>query len=519
MKAKRCLALLLGILLLTLPLAGCKGEEETSEPVLVVATPPPREAITTLNIVIPQTVDTLHPLLATQREVRSMLGLVFESLITYDDTGMPVGALAASLEPDEAAKVWTIKLRTQAVWQGTNRAISADDVIFTLDLIRSIGKNDPYGSVLDYISGWEKVDETTVKIVFVHGFLGNQMALDFPILPYDGGYTQKTAPNPAVGTGPYVMGKLNTGESLTLKANPKWWKKQPAITTITAHRFENAETAATSLMLRQLDAMQSDALVTEQYSYAGDVNTYQYVTPYFEFLAFNMASEKVADARFRQAIALGLDRKSIVSAVYMNHATLCDTPYFPGNAMLKADAARDSDAEKAKLALAAMGWKKETELTLLVCENREDTTRMQTADLIARQLAELGVTVKVKSKNTEEFAASLENGEYDLLLAGWYMGSVPDLSFALSSNGKGNVMNYHSDEMDRRLNAFLISGQDGFDSTLADIKSLLAEDVPLISLFFRNHTLLTSAEVKGVGRVDEDNAFGSIDQWIVNHRD
>ena len=162
MKAKRCLALLLGILLLTLPIAGCKGEEETSEPVLVVATPPPREDISKLNIVIPQTVDTLHPLLATQREVRSMLGLVFESLITYDDTGMPVGALAASLEPDEAAKVWTIKLRTQAVWQGTNRAISADDVIFTLDLIRSIGKNGPYGSVLNYISGWEKVDETTV---------------------------------------------------------------------------------------------------------------------------------------------------------------------------------------------------------------------------------------------------------------------------------------------------------------------------------------------------------------------
>ena len=41
----------------------------------------------------------------------------------------------------------------------------------------------------------------------------------------------------------------------------------------------------------------------------------------------------------------------------------------------------------------------------------------------------------------------------------------------------------------------------------------------MISLFFRNHTLLTSAEVMGVGRVEEDNAFVSIDQWIVNHRE
>ena len=448
-----------------------------------------------------------------------MLGLVFESLVTYDEEGNPTGGLAAGLEPDEAARIWTIKLRTQAVWQGSGRALTADDVIFTLNLIRDIGKNGPYGSVLEYISGWEKVDDTTVKIVFTHGFMGNQMALDFPVLPADAGYSVSKAPNPAVGTGPYVMNELVTGENLTLTANPRWWKQQPAITTVVAHRFEDASTASTSLMLRQLDALQSDALVTDQYSYAGDVNTYQYVTPYFEFLAFNMTSEKVADARLRQAIALGLDRKNIVSTVYMNHATLCDTPYYPGNAMLKADTTRENDAEKAKLALASMGWKKETELTLLVCENREDTTRTQAASLIARQLSEMGVTVKVKSQNSEEFAASLEAGEYDLLLAGWYMSSVPDLSFALSSAGKGTVMNYASAEMDQKLKNLLNSGRDGFDGALDEVKALLTEDVPLVSLYFRNHTLMTSAQVKGVSHVEEDNAFAFIDQWIVSNTD
>ena len=56
MRAKKYLALLLSLLLLACPLAGCRREEESSDPVLVVATPKPREDITTLNIVIPQTV-------------------------------------------------------------------------------------------------------------------------------------------------------------------------------------------------------------------------------------------------------------------------------------------------------------------------------------------------------------------------------------------------------------------------------------------------------------------------------
>ncbi|MFR1758372.1 MAG: ABC transporter substrate-binding protein, partial [Christensenellaceae bacterium] len=179
MRAKRRLAALLALLLLAVPLAACQGDgDQASSPVLVVATPTPKADLSTLHIVMPENVETLHPLRATQREVRSLLGLVYESLLTYDGEGNPTGGLAASLEPDETAKVWTVKLRTQASWQGSGRPLSADDVIFTLDLIRQIGEDGAYASVLDYLENWEKVDETTVRISCTHGFMGNQTALD-----------------------------------------------------------------------------------------------------------------------------------------------------------------------------------------------------------------------------------------------------------------------------------------------------------------------------------------------------
>ena len=89
------------------------------------------------------------------------------------------------------------------------------------------------------------------------------------------------------------------------------------------------------------------------------------------------------------------------------------------------------------------------------------------------------------------------------------------MSFGLSSAGEGNVTGYNSPAMDQKLAALLESGSSGFVDALAAVKAQLAEDVPLVSLYFRNHTLLTTAQIKGVGRVEEDNAFISIDQWIV----
>ncbi len=516
MRAKRRLAALLALLLLAVPLAACQGDgDQASSPVLVVATPTPKADLSTLHIVMPENVETLHPLRATQREVRSLLGLVYESLLTYDGEGNPTGGLAASLEPDETAKVWTVKLRTQASWQGSGRPLSADDVIFTLDLIRQIGEDGAYASVLDYLENWEKVDETTVRISCKHGFMGNQMALDFPIVPMDAGFTADSAPNPGVGTGPYTMGELQEGENLTLTANPSWWKQQPSIKTVVAHRYPDTQTASTSVMLRQLDVVQTDDVVTDQYSYAGDVNTYEYVTPYFEFLAFNMASPNVSDVRLRQAVAYSLNRKEIASDVYMNHVTLADSPFFPGNALLKEEASLEQDAAQAQSLLAAMGWNSQIQLTLLTYDNKQDPLRLEAANLIARQLGEQGITVQVVAKSGDAFTQELEGGNFDLLLAGWYLGEVPDLSFALSSTGEGNVTGYASAAMDQKLAALLESGSSGFDSALAAVKDQLAEDMPLISLYFRNHTLLTAAQVKGVGRVEEDNAFLSIDQWIV----
>jgi peptide/nickel transport system substrate-binding protein len=514
MRSRKAGALLLALLLTGGLAGGCSNTQtEPSTPALVVATPAPKTDVTTLNVVLPQDVTTLHPLRATQREVRSLLGLVYESLVAYDENGNPAGELAASLEPDDTARVWTITLRKQVRWQRTGRALASDDVIYTLDLIRQIGAEGAYYPVLSYIENWEKVDDSTVKITFIHGFMGNIMALDFPVLPMDGGYSASSVPDEASGTGPYVMGALAKDQDLTLTANESWWKQQPKIRTIVAKRYADTQAAATSLVLRQLDAVQTEDLVTDQYSYSGDANTYEYVTPYLEFLAFNMQSTKVADGRFRQAVALSLDRKSIVETVYMNHATLADSPFFPGNAMLNTQLTRQQDTAKAKELLTAMGWNSQTSLTLLTDENQANPLRSDAAKLIAKTLGELGVTVEVVAKPWDEFSADLAAGTFDMVLTGWYTGTVPDLGFALSSTGAGNFMKYASPDMDALLTAFLESGKNGFADALAAVKAQIDKDLPLITLYFRNHTLLTGSQVVGVGRVEEADAFATIDQW------
>lgn len=514
MGAKKKAGLLLALALVGGLLAGCgPAQTEPSTPALVVATPAPKTDVTTMNVVLPQDVTTMHPLRATQRETRSVLGLVYESLVAYGEMGSLGGELAASLEPDDAAKVWTITLRKQVRWQKTGRTLSSDDVIYTLDMIRQIGAEGAYYSVLSYIENWEKVDDSTLKITFIHGFMGNMMALDFPVLPVDGGYSATDVPNEPSGTGPYQMGALVSGQDLTLTANASWWKQQPKIRTIVAKRYADTQAAATSLVLRQLDVVQTADLVTDQYSYTGDANTYEYVTPYLEFLAFNMQSPSVADLRLRQAVSLTLDRKALVETVYMNHATLADSPFFPGNAMLNTRLTREQNAQKARDLLTQMGWNGQTSLILLTDENRENPLRSDAAQLISKQLRELGITVQVVAKPWAEFNADLAAGTFDMVLTGWYTGAIPDLSFALSSTGTGNFMKYMSPGMDARLLALLESGKSGFPAALEAVKAQIDQELPMISLYFRNHTLLTGSQVVGVSRVEETDAFATIDQW------
>ncbi len=481
---------------------------------MVISTPPPKLSDGNLNIVIPEKTESLHPLKATSREIRGFLGLIYENLMDYDNDGNYTGKLASAAVPDQMAKTWTITLRPQVRWQGSGRPLDADDVVFTLNLMKQMGEECVYRTEVSTIMEWEKIDDTTFSITFEHAYYGNIFALNIPVLPRDAGFTAETCPNPAVGTGPFMMrsDKEENG-NIVLQANPAWWKQPIGIDTITARRYSDTKKAGSGLALGQVDAVQMDVLTAEQYAYSNDIAAFDYVTPYFEFLAFNFASEKVSDIRFRRAIYYAIDRSALASGVYQGHVTLTDSPYWVGNTMLRGSFSDICDREKSLQLLKELHWSEETSLALLVYDSTVNPLREEAAGQIVRQLKTLGLNITMTTKTGDDFTDALNSGKYDLIMGGFYMSEIPDLSFCLSSSGSENLMKYESEDMDRLLRNVLISGPERFSDAIEAVRIQLLEDLPMVSLYFRNNILLTTQKIGSIGHVEEDSAFGDLENW------
>lgn len=359
--------------------------------------------------------------------------------------------------------------------------------------------------------------------------------MDFPILPEHKGYTVDESPTDFVGTGPYIVKKFDTQEGVELVANEDWWRMQPEIRTITAKIYPDDESAVAALVLRQVDAVQTSILTTTQYRDSGDANAYEYATNFFEFIAVNNNSGYMADARVRQGIAYALDRSEILTNVYINHGIAVDTPVSPTSWLYEGNILKyDHDLMAAARMFDQAGWKylddddpwldvspqgleRDFTLTLLVNEDPEKPQRFETANIIVKQLKEAGIYVVLDAQPWDAYVMKLENGNFDLALAGIYLTDIPDLNFLLGTEGDKNYSDYSSVQMDTLLGTVL--RQDTADTlkfAYSQLQSYIIEELPVISLYFKTHTLLTTKAIVNVSDVRESDAYNRIAEWGID---
>lgn len=536
-RSARFIALAL-IMLLSAGFSSCSKEAGTGVVTIPEPTPgaPATRESDTINVVLPPDVNTTNPFFVTSRDLLSLYSLIFETLITTNETGEPVPNLAQTWTVDDTGTVWTFTLRSGVFWHHTGRELDAADVIFTLDLMDQIKEDSIHCQGMGYLKRWKEIDSKTVQITTYEPFYGALFAMDFFILPRDVGYTADPAigPNIPVGTGPYMVSVFNQTENITLDANQQWWQEKPKINNIIALPYDDNSSAVAALSLSQLDVVQTDDLTVSQLREQGNVNTYEYTTRYYEFLAPNLNSVYFQDKKIRQAIAYALNRDEIVSNVYVNHAIVVDTLIPPTSILYEGKLLTyDYDIEEAKRLLMLAGWQ-DTDgdgwldlspdgvnigfsIVLLTNNNSESPQRYEAALLIEDQLEKIGINVTVRAEEWETFNKMVDEKNFDILLAGWYMSDIPDLRFALRSDGKMNITGYISPDMDILLdNMMKQDTPEELKSASVSLQQLIIDDVPIISLYFRTHTLLTRSNITNVNFVKEESAYESIGDWNIN---
>ena len=162
------------------------------------------------------------------------LGLMYDTLMTAsdDEAFTQYGLLAESIEvPDDRS--WVIfNLRPQARFHD-GKPITADDVVFTFELIRTKGHPQLrfyYGSIAKV----EKLSERRVRFSFndrrnreLPLIIGQQ-----PILPkhyWESRDFERATVEPPVGSGPYRVETFEIGRDITYRRDPNYWGRDLAV--------------------------------------------------------------------------------------------------------------------------------------------------------------------------------------------------------------------------------------------------------------------------------------------------
>ena len=106
----------------------------------------------------------INPLYSSFSDVDSDISsLIFSSLLERDKDGKLINDLALSYEISEDNKIYTFKVRKDAVWHN-NVPLVVDDIIFTFNVINDSRYNSPLEKSFVGVE-LEKIDEETIRFV------------------------------------------------------------------------------------------------------------------------------------------------------------------------------------------------------------------------------------------------------------------------------------------------------------------------------------------------------------------
>jgi peptide/nickel transport system substrate-binding protein len=351
--------------------------------------------------------------------------------------------LATDFEWTDGAKGLTFTIRDGVKWSD-GKPFTAKDVAFTLNLGKKYPGIDRAGLWTDtFGAAATSVTAEGNKVVIAFG--GNAAPkfdelVKLQMLPehvYGAvGDPSKYIDKKPVGTGPFTVGSYN-GRRLVLQRNADYWQADKVkVQQLVLEGQYDAAQASLKLRSGQLDAYWGEIPNPKRSFVDADPknNHFYYAPNGTTVLSPNVEKKPFDDAKFREAIAPAINRQEISDkATYgiMKPASQTGLKLPLASKLLPEELAKQEtvtafDAAKANQMLDAAGYTKGADgkrttpdgqpinLTFTVQAGWIDY--QATADVIVRNLNEVGVTSKVVATAPESVDAQKKSGDYQMML-------------------------------------------------------------------------------------------------------
>ncbi len=317
---------------------------EQPEPVSPLTTPEPVKGGVYTEALV-GSIMRINPLLSYSNPPdRDLNRLIFSGILRFDGNGAPQPDLAETWGVSQDGTLYNITLKEKAVWHD-GQPLTADDVIFTVDLLRK-GSDIVPVDVQDF---WKEVevvrlDDRVLQFRLPEAFAPFPDYLTFSVLPrhlLDGKSLEEMIDLPfnlqPVGSGPFRFDRMIAEDGhlsgIALAAFDDYYGQRPYIDEMVFRFYPDAPSALEAYQNGEVQGIGSVTPdILSQVLAEPELSIFTARQPQLSMVLFNLKSQDapfLQDVNVRRALLQGLNRQKIVDTLLQGQAVVADGPILP----------------------------------------------------------------------------------------------------------------------------------------------------------------------------------------------
>ncbi len=475
----------------------------------------------TLRVAYNMDINTLDSIMSTSIIDRALGYLYGDTLVRWsgknDEAPKLVPHLAEKWEIAPDGMSYTFYLQKGVKFQNlppvNGRECTAADFKYSLERIKDPKTKSPMAPYMASIASVEAPDKYTLKLVMKTpdpAMLTSLAGPNTSVLAREAIEQEGGAGNPKniIGTGPFIIDKYTKGSGITFKRNPDYWiKGKPYLDSVECIYMPDPSARLAAFRAGQLDRVIEGKTSADliKNSVPG-ANLVPGIALLGSGLVFNlgMKDKPWANVKVRQALQYAIDYDGLIQAVLDGAGARTDflhpTAFADYGARPVAELPK-KDLAKAKALLAEAGYPNGFKAAMV-----QHTTRMDAwggaVEPLAAMLKEVGVDITIVPVGQADYVAKIRSGDFELMTS-VVLATQPELDSNLSPMYKTKGAYNRAQFSNARVDELLALEAQNFTDTAQrqkyakEIMQILAEQVPVIPLYYNYNTHITQPWVKG----------------------
>jgi peptide/nickel transport system substrate-binding protein len=464
----------------------------------------------------------LIPLLASDSASHNIAGLVYNGLVKYDKDMKIIGDLAQSWDVSADGLVITFHLRKGVKWHD-GQPFTAADVFYTYQVTVDPKTPTAYAGDFLKVKKAEVLDTYTFRVTYDKPFAPALISWGNAILPrhllFGKDITKSPLSRHPIGTGPYKFKEWIAGQKIVLVSNTDYFEGRPYIDGYITRIIPDTATMFLELRAQGISLMDLTPLQytrqTENNLFKENFHKYRYLGFKYVYLGYNLKNPLFTDKRVRQAISYAINKEEIISGVLLGLGKPATGPYKPETWAYNSNVKiYNYNPQKARQLLGEADWRDTKGNGILekdgkpfifeIVTNQGNDTRQKCAEIIQRQLKEVGITVKIRILEWAAFVNDfITKRRFDAVILGWSISLDPDAYDVWHSSKTApeelNFMSYNNPAADEMLE----KGRSTFNQSQRKkyydrFQEIIAEDQPYTFLYVPEELIIISSRFRGI---------------------